>query len=601
MTRSLVAILLLSAVIAAAAQDTGDTSASVHSSFRVKYVASDVVYLEAGRNAGLAEGSALVIKGALPADAKTQSSDGADAFVVVAQLKVVTVAETSAVCEVLSSTRPIVAGDIASLTAEEVTKLIEKNVLSNTRRYPAVVSFTEGDPLDEDVRDFVPRPPLPEVNRASGRIGFDYSGTSNLGQFGSSTHQLGLVLRAEITRINGTYWNLSGHWRGSLRASSAESQTLQDLMNRTYHLSFTYSNPKSKWVAGFGRMYLPWAASLETIDGGYVGRKVSKRATAGIFAGSTPDPTSWSYDPNRRIAGSFVNFDGGSFDHVKYSSTVGFGVSMTRFQIDRPFFFADNTISYKRDFTLFHSFQIDRPKTDPSQAAVGAGLSRSFLSMRFQVHPRVSLDLNHSYFRDVPTFDPQLVGTGLLDKYLFQGISGGVRVQLPRRVTFYNNLGRSSTNRDTRSSWNTMYGVTVGRIWRTGVDADVRYSRFNSSFTTGSYRSLSLSRNFGDGLRAEAQFGKQSFISSLSRDNGSHFINMRADVNLRAHYFFESGFTIQRGRVQSYNQWYTTFGYRFDNRSHRKEQAANAADSAAQGAAAIANANAAPQRTAASN
>src|SRR5512133_1007370 len=50
---------------------------AINANFRVKYVATDAVYLEAGRSAGLAEGTALVIKGALPPDARQQSTDGA--------------------------------------------------------------------------------------------------------------------------------------------------------------------------------------------------------------------------------------------------------------------------------------------------------------------------------------------------------------------------------------------------------------------------------------------------------------------------------------------------------------------------------------------
>jgi len=44
-----------------------------------------------------------------------------------------------------------------------------------------------------------------------------------------------------------------------------------------------YDNPDSHWVAGFGRMYLPWAVSLDTIDGGYVGRRLGRGATVGVF------------------------------------------------------------------------------------------------------------------------------------------------------------------------------------------------------------------------------------------------------------------------------------------------------------------------------
>jgi hypothetical protein len=54
-----------------------------------------------------------------------------------------------------------------------------------------------------------------------------------------------VVLRADVTRINGTYWNVHGYWRGRLNTTSAPSQpTIQDLLNRTYHMGLTYANPQ---------------------------------------------------------------------------------------------------------------------------------------------------------------------------------------------------------------------------------------------------------------------------------------------------------------------------------------------------------------------
>ena len=160
----------------------------MHTTFRVRYVNGANVYIEGGRSTDLVEGPRLVVRAgaasttALSAESESHQpadagnpSDGAPGLRTIAELKVVAVAETSAVCEVISSTRPVVAGDVATLPQEEIEKLVEKHALSNTRNYPAVVSFTEGDPMDEDVRDSIPRPPLPEVNRAQGRIGFDFS------------------------------------------------------------------------------------------------------------------------------------------------------------------------------------------------------------------------------------------------------------------------------------------------------------------------------------------------------------------------------------------------------------------------------------------
>ena len=537
--------------------------------FKVKYVAEGVAYLDGGRSSGLTEGMKLEIKDTdLPAQQGT-SVDPSDPHVV-AELEITGVAETSAVTDIHSPKRPVKPGDLAYLSSGDAAALVQQRALSTTRKYPAVVTFTEGDPLEEEARAEVPKPPLPSVNRARGRIGLDYMGTISHGSSSFTNSDLGLVLRADITRINGTYWNLSGYWRGRLNSTSGGGQqTLQDLINRTYHLSMTYDNPNSAWVAGFGRLYLPWAPSLDTIDGGYFGRRLKPGVTTGIFAGSTPDPTSWSYNPNQEIGGAFINFEGGSFDAFHYSSTSGLGVSFLNSQINRPFVFFENSLSYKRTLSIYDSLQADSPRGNSQVPAPGPGLSRNFFTMRVQITPRVELDFNHNYFRDIPTFDPALVPTGLLDKYLFQGFSAGARVEVVKHVWLYTDLGLSSRTGDARNSLNQMYGVTFDRLPWLGLRADAHYSRFNSSFGDGSYKSFSLSRNLTESLRLELLAGQQDFTSPLTSNTRSRFLNGNLETTFGAHYFMHGGFTVNRGSL-SYDQWSFTVGYRFDSKGKSK-------------------------------
>ena len=547
------------------------TNSDLRTTFKVKYVAQGAAYLDGGRSAGLAEGMKLVVREStsLPSNAPPSASNVAAASPnngTVAELEVISVAETSAVTEVHTPTRDVKPGDLAYLSSEDQEALVQKNALSATRKYPTVISFTEGDTLDEEAREEIPRPPLPSVNRARGAIGLDYMGTVSHGAAGSMSSDLGMVVRTDITRMGGTYWNLSGYWRGRLDSRSSTGQpTLQDLVNRTYHLGMTYDNPQSAWVAGFGRLYLPWASSLDTIDGGYFGRRF-QGTTMGIFGGSTPDPTSWDYNPDRRIAGTFVNFDGGSYDAFRYTSTSGVGISTLKWQVDRPFVFLENGFFYKRYLSIYHSLQADSPRGNQATTAPGPGVGRSFLTVRVQPIPRLEFDFNHTYFRDVPTFDPTLIGTGLLDKFLFQGFSAGVRVELVKQISVYTDLGRSSRTGDARGSLNQMYGVTWGRLPWFRLRADAHYSRFNSSFGTGSYRSFSLSRNLGDNLRLEVLAGDQNFVSTFSANNHSRFINTNIEAPLGKHYFLQGVFTTSRGDLMSYDQWMFTLGYRFDSR-----------------------------------
>ena len=464
--------------------------------YRVKYVAEGAVYLEGGRDAGLKEGMKLSLKRAPKADSELPAGQRGP-VIVIGQVKVTSAAQVSAVCEILSRKEEIQVGDLAYLEADDAAVLAEQDAIAPTRKYPQTVTFTEGDPLEEEQRDSVPRPPLPEINRARGRIGLEYGGllTGGAGTSGLSS-QVGLVFRSDITRIGGTYWNLSGYWHGLLNITPAPpgQQPLTDLINRTYHLSMTYANPNSQWVAGFGRLYLPWATSLDTLDGGYFGRRIGQGATLGVFGGSTPDPTSWDYNPNRHLGGAFINFEGGSFAGTHYSATFGGGASsIGTWTPDRPFVFTDTSVSYNGYRSIYESLMADRPTIQTTGAnGIGtttlnntAGIARSFLTVSWQPVHRFALDVNYNYFRDDPTFNLNLVSTGLVDKLLFQGLSVGSRIEVVKHVTFYDTFGRSSASGDSRASLNQMYGVTVDPIGHTGLRGDVHYAAFASPLPPG--------------------------------------------------------------------------------------------------------------------
>ena len=332
-------------------------------------------------------------------------------------------------------------------------------------------------------------------------------------------------------------------------------------------------------------MYLPWATSLETLDGGYFGGRLGHRTTLGVFGGSTPDPTSWNYNPTRHLGGAFFNAEGGSYDGFHYSSTSGFGEDFENVQYStttptgtttanyddkRPFTFVENSISYKRDFSIFQALQVDRPSGNPTTLSPGTGISRSFVTVRLQPFSRLEFSANHTYFRDIPTFDAQLIGTGLLDKYLFQGFSGGVRVEVVKKISVYTDLGRSSRSGDATTSLNQMYGITFAEIPKIRLRADVHYSSFTSSFGAGIYRAFSLSRSIGDRFHFEALGGDQSFTSSLAGNQSAKFFTSNIDTSIGALLFLQGGFTVYRGQLQNYNQLYVTLGYRFDNKWKRK-------------------------------
>lgn len=575
------ALSVFSVVLAWGAPWVWGQTSSVRGTYHVKQIASGAVYLDGGSDDGLKEGMHLKVFRVAPGQAQMARQEIGD-------ITVIAVASISAACEVKEGAQPIEVGDTAELSYED-TQTIQVVRSSKTVRHAAqTVSFSEGDPLDEELREYVPHNPSPEVNKIRGRISFEQTAIFDHTS-GMMTTQEGLVVRMDMTRIGGSYWNFTGYWRGRLNSQSGipQQQTLNDLLNRTYTIGFYYNNPNSRYVAGFGRFLLPWAPSLNTIDGGYAGRRLGKNFTAGIFAGSTPNPTAWNYDPNRQMAGSFVAYEVGSYETVRYTSTTGAAVTRSHWHPERQFLFFENSLSVGTKISIYHDLEVDRlAPALTSNGNTNPRLARSFATVRLQPFKRLALDLSHNYFRDVPTFDLRLLGTGLLDQYLFQGFSGGYRLDVFRGVELYSSIGRSKGNQDTRAALNYMGGLVLPRLplfvplpripkllpslfdripmfptlaFRT----DLRYSKFTSSFGTGSYGSVTLSRQVTEKLRFDFQAGEQSISSPFVTQTRTKFGMATFDYLIGRHYILGAGWTVYHGGTQNYDQTYANFGYRF--------------------------------------
>jgi len=543
--------------------------------FHVKYISEGAVYLDGGLNAGLAEGMILHVVHADPSGGLTEAVRFTGQQPI-ADLRIFSVADSSAAGEVLNSREDLAVGDIAYLDVASVHLREDQQNAAQSENYPVVVTFSYGDPLDEELRAATVSaakgtPPI--ENQLRGRLGWDLGYLSEPG--GASSRQIGLLIDADMSRLGGTHWNFTGFWRGNLNTQNSGNlggvtpTTLNDLINRTYHLGLFYDNPDSLVTLGVGRLYLPYAPSLSTIDGGYFGERLTHKMTAGVFGGSTPDPTSWSYAPNQHIAGMFVNYQGGDFDHLRYTDTFGLAMTSIGWHVAREFAFLENSISFGRTFSIYNSLQADKARTALQNASYGTGLTQSFTTIRFQPIHLLTFDVNHNYLRNLPTFDPALIGLGFVDQFLFQGLSGGVRLDLPHRIAVSTDIGRSKSSTDTSNSWNQMYGLTFGEIGKTGLLLDLRYTKFNSSFGQGNYQYISLSHSLTDRIHLQLQGGMQHLASTsvsnpiATTNTNSRFVTTTMDWSLGPRYFFEALLSWNNGSTMNYLQTNLTFGYRF--------------------------------------
>jgi len=534
-----------------------------HISFRVKAVAEGAAYLEGGRNAGLAKSMRLSVREPSPAGPSGMRSAGAT----IAELEVTSVAQSSAVTKVLSSNRPVRPGDWAYLSAEDAKLLVANNVAP----LQSASNVVPSGPKVEQLRNSSSVADTSPTNRLEGRIGLDSSGYNSSGATQGRSRTLGINVWTHSTRLFGTHWNLEGYWRTRYTKSTMPLQDPMEYYNdRAYLMELTYDNPDSPWVAGVGRLYLPWAPVLDTLDGGYVGCHLGWTATAGVFLGSIPNLNTWHYSPNQRIGGGFVNFKGDRGD-FHYDLTTGGGMVTQVWQIDRPFMLLDTSVSYKSRLMLYYSLVFDSPQGVTTQGIKpGAGIDRSYLTANYAVNKYVKLMAVHNYFRDVPTLATQLVGTTTMNKLVYQGVIPGLSITPHRFVTLGVMLNQGSKTGDAKRSLNQIYSVTWNQIPHTSVRADLRYSKFVSPFCQGNLQQLTFSRPSVGRVSWVGQIGRQDITSPFTTNTRFTYADLSLDTNLGWRTFLQSGVTIEHGLTMNSQSWYLSLGYRFDTAARER-------------------------------
>src|SRR6516162_4404603 len=104
------------------------TAAPVRTEFQVRYISGSDVYIDGGTSSGLVEGTQLILKQSTHLS-ETDPVNQAIEPGIIARLKVVSVASTSAVCEITATKRDVSENDVLSLPDEELKKIIDKDAV----------------------------------------------------------------------------------------------------------------------------------------------------------------------------------------------------------------------------------------------------------------------------------------------------------------------------------------------------------------------------------------------------------------------------------------------------------------------------------------
>lgn len=426
----------------------------------VSYISVNTVYINAGREKGLAVGDTLTV---------------ANKGILRGSVAITAVSSNSSAAAILAQQSPIAVGD---------TAFIEKTIALEKEQPKLEAGVASGGPK------------LPSDNAISGRVALQYAGA---GSFGSRTDfsQPALVVQLDVNRLFGTGMTFRMYGR-TYRDLSPQFNLYDPGSSRTkvrmYEMSLSYDQPDD-WVGyDVGRVSSRFVGGMGPFDGAQFYVR-NKHWSAGALVGTQPDYRTSGVDINQQKAAAFVNYGWGT--DVFHSSNVTLAYGQLRYhgKLDRVFAYLQSAIRFTETMSLYESAEFDlktiengveKSTFEPTNAFVSLSYTPVqwlYTSIGYDATRLIYLMQSMSAFPDT-----------LFDKNLRQGFRFNASIRAPLNIVFTGNAsyrGREGGSREARTLGG---GIRMSDIAHSQVNAGFQYASIRGLYTDGSDYTADLDR-----------------------------------------------------------------------------------------------------------
>jgi hypothetical protein len=489
---------------------------------RVTYVTGSTIYLDAGRDDGLAEGLELTL----------MRGDE-----VVAVCRVAEVSSRRAACAIERKPLEPTVGDTASIVIEPTPAPA-----------PARTSSAGRSARSAGLR---------------GRVGVGYLFVSDRAAGTSSFSQPAIDLRLHGEGLGGSGWGLDvdARARRTMRRDR-DGAAASSSVTRVYRAAVTRRGADDRWNLTLGRQPSVAVAAVGVFDGAAAELK-GRRLDVGLFSGSQPDPSDYGHSSEVREHGVYVTAHGGADARRQWAVSSGLVGSYDRSEVNREFVHFQGRFSGPR-LTAFATQEVDYNRAWKSSAGEDdLSITSTFVSLSYRAERRLFLRGGYDNRRNVRLYRDFVTPEIEFDDAFREGVWGGLTARVARRFTFGVD-GRSNDGGSAGSS--TAYTVTadVNGLARR-IDVRARSTSFESERESGWLHSLTTrivagrlaQLEIGGGVRREGQLSSSMPAEELA------WINAGIDLALGNHWYCIVSADLLRGDREAVDQLYARLTYRF--------------------------------------
>lgn len=263
---------------------------------------------------------------------------------------------------------------------------------------------------------------------------------------------------------------------------------------KVYNFNLAYRQGK-QYEFRLGRFQSSELSSLGPVDG-IIATGLFAEFTVGAVAGSRPDFSGFGYNASLLQFGFFISRPD-TLGILNTRQSAGVFQQMNKSEIDRRFFYYQNTINLTHRINLFFSSEFDLFKKEGGIESSEFSLTSIYASLRYSPAHFLSGGISYDARRDVIYYETY---KSFLDSIIINELRRGVRLNLIIRPVRGLTIGLNNSFRSQKGDPkpNLNFGVNINYFSLPYLEASpsVSYTRLTNSFTSGYSAGLNLVRNF---------------------------------------------------------------------------------------------------------
>lgn len=345
--------------------------------------------------------------------------------------------------------------------------------------------------------------------------------------------------------------------------SYADGRSENESRTRVYGASVTWRPGGGPLGLALGRQFSPSLSSVSLFDGALLEYRRDGWG-AGVFAGTQPNPVTYSVSGDVREYGGFVEIHNRPGVERRWGLTGGAVTSTEHGTTNRDFLYVQGRYD-DRAFSIFVTQEADLNR-DWRKTAEGHSwtMSSTFATVRYRFGEVFALRAGWDNRRSVRLYRDFVSPETDFDDRHRRGYWAGFDGRVGRHFMYGLDGRRSDVEGEDKADSVTAF-LGLSNVTHLGLDLRTRATRYTNDFVEGWLYSLSASTDISGWSQLELYGGvRDETVKTFVVPQGRwSWVGVDWDVNLAHHWFTTLSIERSQGQDEGVDQLYATVTYRF--------------------------------------